>query len=122
MVDLVPELATFVPPAQVIDKPVYSPWLRSHLHRQLQERGCTSLIISGDETDMCVLAAVLGAVDLGYRTVLVSDAVCSSSDEHHDAMLDLFGNRYARHVDVAITDEVVDLWQVSAADNGVVTG
>ena len=33
---------------------------------------------------MCVLATILGAVDLGYRTVLVQDAVCSSSDESHE--------------------------------------
>jgi nicotinamidase-related amidase len=111
MVDLVPELARFVPPAEVIDKPVYSPWLGSDLHRRLQARRCDTLVVSGGETDMCVLAAVLGAVDLGYRTVLVSDAVCSASDASHDAMLDLFGRRYGQHVEVATTAEVTELWR-----------
>ena len=38
---------------------------------------------------MCVLATVIGAVDHGYRViVVVTDAVCSSSDEGHDAMLE----------------------------------
>jgi nicotinamidase-related amidase len=111
MVELMPELAVFVPPARTIDKPVYSPWLGSDLRRQLGARGCDTLVVSGGETDMCVLAAVLGAVDFGYRTILVRDAVCSASDEAHDAMLELFGNRYRQHVEVALTEEVAELWR-----------
>ena len=110
MVELMPELARFVPPARTIDKPVYSPWLGSDLHRQLRARDCGALVVSGGETDMCVLAAVLGAVDFGYRTILVRDAVCSASDEAHDAMLELFGSRYGQHVEVASAAEVACLW------------
>ena len=36
---------------------------------------------------MCVLAAVMDAVDAGFRVVLAADALCSVSDESHDAML-----------------------------------
>jgi Isochorismatase family len=43
----------------------------------------SSLIVSGSETDVCVLATVL-AVDIGFRVIVVRDAVCSSSDEGHD--------------------------------------
>ena len=46
-----------------------------------------TLIISGGETDVCVLSTVLSAVDLGYRIILVEGALCSSSDESHDAIL-----------------------------------
>ena len=53
-VDLVPELAGFAPPATVVDKPVYSPWLGSDLHARLRARGCATLLVSGGETDMCV--------------------------------------------------------------------
>ena len=59
---------------------------------------------------MCVLAAVLGAADLGYRTILVSDAVCSTSDEAHDAMLELFSERYGQHVEIGLAEEVRELW------------
>lgn len=111
MVELVPELARFTPPADTVDKPVYSPWLSSDLHRRLQARGCATLVVSGGETDMCVLATVLGAVDLGYRIVLVRDAVCSASDEAHDSMLELFGHRYGQHVEVAYAAEVAFVWQ-----------
>lgn len=110
MVELVPELARFVPPAQAVDKPVYSPWLGSDLHQQLRTRHCDTLVISGGETDMCVLGAVLGAVDLGYRTLLVRDAICSTSDESHDDMLRLFADRYGQQVEVASVDEVAELW------------
>ena len=40
------------------------------------------------------VAAVLGAADYGLRTIVVQDAVCSASDEAHDAMIGLFSNRY----------------------------
>ena len=36
MVELVPDLAAFVPPARVFDKHVYSPWTGSDLHQQLR--------------------------------------------------------------------------------------
>ena len=68
MVELMPELAHYVPPAQTLDKPVYSPWWAPDLHQRLRARDCDTLVVSGGETDMCVLATVLGAVDLGYRT------------------------------------------------------
>ena len=109
-VELVEPLSRLVPPATVLDKSVYSPWLGSGLHARLRARGCATLVVSGGETDMCVLSAVLGAVDLGYRTILVSDAVCSTSDEAHDAMLALFSERYGQHVEVAATAEVRELW------------
>ncbi len=110
MIELMPELARFAPPAQVIDKPVYSPWWTPDLHTLLRARGCDTLVISGGETDMCVLATLLGAIDLGYRTVLVQDAICSSSDKSHDSMLDLFGRRYSRHVEVGLAEDIVELW------------
>jgi nicotinamidase-related amidase len=111
MVELMPELARYVPPGETIDKPVYSPWWGRDLHQRLCTRNCDALIVSGGETDMCVLATVLGAVDLGYRTVLVQDAVCSSSDESHDSMLELFCNRYGQHVEVGTAADVAELWR-----------
>lgn len=108
MVELVPELARFVPPAECIDKPVYSPWLGSDLQARLQQRGCNTLIVTGGETDMCVLTTVLGAGDLGYRTIVVRDALCSTSDEAHDAAIKLYSTRYGQHVETATTDEILE--------------
>ena len=110
MLDLAPDLARLVPPAEVIDKPVYSPWLGSNLHAKLAERRCDTVIVTGGETDMCVLATVLGAADLGFRTILVQDAVCSASDEAHDAMLSLFTKRYGQLVETSNTEEILERW------------
>jgi nicotinamidase-related amidase len=110
MVSLMPELAGFAPPAEVVDKPIYSPWLGSNLHERLQARECDTLVITGGETDMCVLSTALGAADYGYRTIIVEDALCSSSDEAHDAMLSLFRKRYGQQIETATTDQVLTRW------------
>jgi nicotinamidase-related amidase len=110
MVDLAPELKRFAPPAQTVDKPVYSPWLGSDLNARLRARNAGTLVVTGGETDVCVLSTVLGAVDFGYRTIIVQDALCSSSDEQHDALLDLYSNRYGQHIETATTEEILGRW------------
>jgi nicotinamidase-related amidase len=106
MIELVPALARFVPPAAVVDKRVYSPWFAPDLEAVLRQRAIDALVISGSETDVCVLSTVLGAVDRGYRVVLAADAVCSSSDETHDALLTLYEKRYGEQVET-VTSEVI---------------
>ncbi|MFZ1804350.1 MAG: isochorismatase family cysteine hydrolase, partial [Nitrospira sp.] len=108
--ELVADLARFIPPASVIDKHVYGPWMGTDLHQRLQKLGVTTLIISGGETDVCVLATVLGAVDLGYRVVLAKDALCSSSDAAHDSAIDLYHQRYRGQVEPLDTDTILCGW------------
>ena len=110
-IELVPALARHVPPAQVVDKTIYSPWPGTGLDEMLRERGIDTLVISGAETDVCVLAAVLGAVDFGYRVVIPHDALCSSSDAMHDALLELYRHRYGRQVEVGSVDQILALWR-----------
>jgi nicotinamidase-related amidase len=110
MIDIVPELRELVPPAMVFDKPIYSPWLDGRLHSHLQERGAHTLVVSGGETDVCVLAAILGAVDLGYKVVLVKDAICSASDDTHDASLQLFASRFSVQLELKTADDVRAWW------------
>jgi nicotinamidase-related amidase len=111
MVELVPELRRFVPPAKVIDKRVYSPWMDGPLLAQLRVRGINTLVVTGGETDVCVLATVLGAVDHGYRVVVVTDALCSSSDAAHDASLNVYHKRYGQQVETATAALVLDMWR-----------
>lgn len=108
--ELLPELARHVPPAHVFDKPVYSPWHDGRLHRFLRGAGIDTLVMTGGETDVCVLATVMGAVDLGYRVVLVSDAVCSSADPGHDAAMTLFRTRLSQQIETAPLAEILDSW------------
>lgn len=110
LVELVPLLRRLVPPATVIDKRVYSPWVEPMLDRLLRERGVDSLVITGAETDVCVLAAVLGAVDRGYRVVIATDAICSSSDQTHDALMTLYRSRYGQQVETVEADDILRDW------------
>jgi nicotinamidase-related amidase len=104
MVDLVPSLKTMVPPARIFDKMTYSPWTTGELHRVLAGERVETLVMSGGETDVCVLAAALGAIDLGYRVILLKDAVCSGVDETHDASLELLGDRFSVQLEISLTE------------------
>lgn len=111
LVDIVPVLARFVPPARVLDKRVYSPWTEGALDRLLRGSPIDALVVTGGETDMCVLATLLGAVDRGYRVVLAADAICSSADETHDALMRLYGSRFSEQIELATTAEILDCWR-----------
>jgi len=110
LVDLVEPLARLAPPAEVVDKKGYSPWWDGFLDRKLRLRGVGTLIVTGAETDVCVLATVLGAVDRGYRVLIPSDAICSSSDETHEALLTLYRSRFSQQIEVTTAQAVLDAW------------
>jgi nicotinamidase-related amidase len=86
--------AALCPPATVIDKTRCSALAEPGLVEHLRQREADALIVSGSETDVCVLATVLDAVDIGYRVIVVRDAVCSSSDEGHNMLMRLYHARY----------------------------
>lgn len=104
-IELLPPLARLAPPAEVIDKSVYSAWFDGVLEARLRARGADAVVVTGTETDVCVLAAVLGAIDRGYRVLVPSDAICSSSDEGHNALLELFYRRFSQQLEVVETSE-----------------
>jgi nicotinamidase-related amidase len=111
LLDLVPPLARLVPPAVVINKMRYSAFQDSDLQSHLETRGADGLAITGSETDVCVLATVIAAVDLGYRVILVRDAVCSSSDAGHDALLEVYHRRYSEQIETADAETVLSRWK-----------
>lgn len=110
-VELASPLQGFAPPGRLFDKHVYSPWAGGGLDEALARGDVDTLVVTGGETDVCVLATVLGAVDLGYRVVVVENALCSSSDESHDALLGLYHNRYSQQVETAEAAEVMEAWR-----------
>jgi len=109
MTELAPELAEFVPPARMLTKMVYSPWLNGSLHRTLREEGVETVVITGGETDVCVMATIFGAIDLGYRIILLKDALCSGADETHDASLQVMGERFSVQLEVTTVPEFLEM-------------
>jgi nicotinamidase-related amidase len=57
------------------------------------------------------LQQFFGAPDLGYRVIVVRDAVCSSSDEGHDALVTLFRQRYTEQIEVADAAVIMERWE-----------
>ncbi len=110
-VELMPSLGQYVPPAKMIDKRVYSPWTEGLLDKLLSGSAKDTLVITGGETDVCVLATVLGAIDRGYRTILVTDAVCSSADQTHDALMALYHSRFSEQVEVVEMADILRSWR-----------
>jgi len=111
MLGLMPMLRRFVPPARIFDKRVYSAFADGRLVEVLRAAGTDTIVVSGSETDVCVLASVLGAVDHGYRVILARDAVCSSSDEAHDALLGLYRKRFDIQIELSESAEILDAWR-----------
>jgi nicotinamidase-related amidase len=109
--DLVPALQRFVPPARVIDKPAYSAFTGSALASLLSDKGVGTVVVTGSETDVCVLSTVLDAVDLGFRVVIVEDALCSSFDAGHDALMTLYRNRFAEQIELIKAEQLAALWR-----------
>ena len=96
--------------AEIIDKPAYSAFHESLLASFLSEKGIGTLVVTGAETDVCVLATVLDAVDLGFRVVIVEDALCSSSDAGHDALMTLYRTRYSEQIELIKAAQLPELW------------
>lgn len=108
--DLVPALARHVPPAIVVDKPAYSAFSQPKLCEFLVSKGIGTIVVTGAETDVCVLSSVLSAVDLGFRVVIVEDALCSSSDQGHDALMTMYRTRFHEQIDLVKAEELFEFW------------
>jgi nicotinamidase-related amidase len=109
--DVVPELARFAPPATIVDKPTYSAFFRSPLAHFLRERQVGTVVVSGAETDVCILSTVFDAVNIGFRVVLVEDAVCSSSDAGHEALMTMYRMRLQEQIDLATAETLPEIWR-----------
>ena len=47
----------------------YSPWTGSDLHLRMRAKSIDTIVVTGGETDVCVLATALGAIDWGFRVI-----------------------------------------------------
>lgn len=53
---------------------------------------------------------MLDAVDIGYRVILVRDAICSSSDEGMKMLMRPYHTRYTEQIETADAEAVLARW------------
>jgi nicotinamidase-related amidase len=110
LLELLPPLRLFIPPAIVFDKGGFSAFSAPGLLEKLKALKADTLVLSGAESDMCVLATALAGLDLGYRIVVATDAICSASDSCHDAVQRLYNERFSAQVRTLAVEEIRSLW------------
>jgi nicotinamidase-related amidase len=107
LVDVVDALAPYATPERLIDKLTYSVFEAPDCADRLDALDTTTIIFTGVETDVCVLASLMTAVDRGYRVIAVADALGSSSAEGHHATLTHVLTRLPDQVEIVDTATVL---------------
>ena len=69
-----------------IDKDAYSGFVDSGLEDQLKAADITRLFVGGLATDYCVLNTVVDALDLGFETHVLTDAIGAVDAEPNDGL------------------------------------
>lgn len=110
LVDLLPEHRTLAGKAQIFDKDTFSAFGNEKFASALTAAGIDTLILSGVETEVCVWATALDAIDAGFFVVLARDALTSGSVEAHQATLDLIAPRFAPQVAIMNHAELEAAW------------
>lgn len=110
LLHVLPQLTQLAPAAPVLDKTGYSVFSTTEFDSLLQKRRVESLVLSGVETDVCILSTALVAVDRGLRVIIVNDAVTSSSSQGHTAALEIMRLRFDQQIEIATTAELIEAW------------
>lgn len=109
--DLLPALRPYAPPAMIVDKLVYSAFETETFRQSLRDLAADTLIFTGVETDVCVLATALGAIDRGLRTILIADALASASAQGDNAARAAIYPRFDKQVEVIDTETLLQEWK-----------
>lgn len=111
-VALVAEMAE-LPLSHIVDKSGYSAYSAAEFAPHLRQRNIDTLILSGVETDVCVWATALSAIDHGQRVIIARDAVTSGDISAHQATLKIAAERFGQQVELAAVDEILAAWTAS---------
>jgi nicotinamidase-related amidase len=111
--DLVPELRHFLPHAHVVDRYVFSAFAAPALARFLEELDADTTIFTGIETDVCVLATALSAIDRGYRVIIIEDGVASSRSSGHRAVMEGVLPRFDQQVEIIKAKTLIRKWHAA---------
>jgi nicotinamidase-related amidase len=96
---------------RVADKPGYSAMGNPELRQLALSSSDHCVILSGVETDVCVLATAMEAMDAGLRVVLALDALASSSGACHAKALDILHDRFEEQIELGTVDQILAAWQ-----------
>ena len=101
----------------VFEKCRYSAFARgaSEIEARLLERDIDTVVVVGTLTNLCCESTARDAMQLGFKTIMVSDANAARSDEDHRATLLTFMTSFG---DVRTTDEVVAMIDAAAQEPG----
>ncbi len=89
-----------------IDKYRPDAFVGTRIDRLLRANGIESVVILGTTTEGCIESTVRGASYHDYYTIVVRDAVATSSQVLHDGSMRLFEARYP----LATADELLGIW------------
>jgi nicotinamidase-related amidase len=81
--------------SKTIEKHYASTFFGTDFASQLNSRGIDTLIIVGCSTSGCVRATAVDAISLGFRPIVVCDAVADRSEQAHNQSLFDLGMKYA---------------------------
>jgi nicotinamidase-related amidase len=101
------EILDEIKPAEgeyIINKNTLSAFWSSGIQSLLRSLGAEYLLFAGVSTNMCVEGTARDAGDIGYKCVMVEDALAASQEELHRTALINFQRFYGR---VASTDEIL---------------
>ena len=115
--ELVDPLRGLVPPARVCDKSTHSAFNSGEFRDLATCRGAEVLVLTGVETDVCVLGTALDAIDEGFHVVFVSDALASSVPECHRVTLESILPRFDEQMVIATTAQVLASWRPAGGES-----
>ncbi len=97
-------------PENVFDKTTHDAFDAPDFAARVGAGGPACTAFCGVETDVCVLASALSAIDLGHRVILIRDALASSVPASHDAALTLLQSRFDQQVETVDADGFLAAW------------
>jgi ureidoacrylate peracid hydrolase len=99
---------------EIVQKYRFSAFVQgaSDLPQRLRQQGYDTVLITGTVTNVCCESSARDAMMLNFKTVMVSDANATRTDEEHNATLSTF---YAIFGDVMDTDFLIGRLDANAA-------
>lgn len=113
LIGLVAPLRALSGGEELSDKATYSMFHDTGLAALLRARGADTVILTGVETDVCVLSTLFAAIEHGFRVVVVEDAVASSSPRAHRAVIGDVLPRMTDHVRLIDTASLLADWSAA---------